>query len=103
LLTGPRAVPYGDDKEPVLLALHMGWQRAMRDAIVILPDRLRPSRENAKIISRHHHPYGLRARTMECEAAIQAFEASMRYRLDGERCCSKATSLRRRSFIAVRW
>ncbi len=40
---------------------------------------------------------------MECEAAIQAFEASMRYRLDGERCCSKATSLRRWSFIAVRW
>lgn len=30
---------------------------------------------------------------MECEAAIQAFEASMHYRLDSERCCSKATSL----------
>lgn len=84
---GDRAIPYGDDGEPVILSFkdgrvsgHAGCNRYTA-AIVF-----GPSRGELKV------SHGLTTR-MACEprhmkfetSFIQAFEASTRYRLDGER------------------
>lgn len=83
---GDRAVPYGDDGEPVILSFkdgtvsgHAGCNR-YRAAIVF-----GPARGELKVSQGITTRMACEPRQMEFESSfIRAFEASTRYRLDGE-------------------
>jgi|JI10StandDraft_1071094.scaffolds.fasta_scaffold41545_9 heat shock protein HslJ len=102
---GDRSVPYGDDGEPVILTFkngrvsgHAGCNRYSA-AIVFGPHR-----GELKVSQGITTRMACEPRHMEFEASfIRAFEASTRYRLDGESCRSKAISLLPWSFTVVPW
>ena len=63
----------------------VGKYRAMRGAIGTLPESLSAPTGSPEGVSGNHYAHGLRASRMEFETAfIKAFEASTRYRLEGE-------------------
>ena len=102
---GDRSIPYGDDGDPVILSFkegrvsgHAGCNR-YRAAIVF-----GPARGELKVSQGITTRMACEPRHMEFEASfIRAFEASTRYRLDGESCRSKAISLLPWSFTVAPW